>query len=128
MSLVELMNTMQTSQLFEQGEYIVIYVDMNTYSEKEAHKYIWSKWKFYWYYYINLTCYNCLFFFNSQNRILLISTKIVRNRLTLAVSKNEHNHFSLLCQQHQRKIMKILQIKCENTTQKIHLTFTLPNI
>lgn len=47
MSLVELMNTMQTSQLFEHGEYIVIYVDMNTYSEKEAHKFIWSKLRLY---------------------------------------------------------------------------------
>lgn len=34
---------MQTAQLFENGEYIVIYVDTNTYSEKEAHKYIWSQ-------------------------------------------------------------------------------------
>lgn len=43
MSLIDLMNTMQTAQLFDKGEYMVIYVDMNTYSEKEAHKYLWSK-------------------------------------------------------------------------------------
>ncbi|EFA10586.2 receptor-type guanylate cyclase Gyc76C isoform X1 [Tribolium castaneum] len=41
-SLLDLMITMQTAQLFENGEYIVIYVDTNTYSEKEAHKYIWK--------------------------------------------------------------------------------------
>ncbi|KAJ8964719.1 hypothetical protein NQ314_004684, partial [Rhamnusium bicolor] len=39
---IELMNTMQTARLFENGEYMVIFVDMNTYSDKEAHKYLWS--------------------------------------------------------------------------------------
>lgn len=43
MSLIDLMNTMQTAQLFEKGEYMVIYIDMNTYSDKEAHKYLWSE-------------------------------------------------------------------------------------
>jgi hypothetical protein len=42
-SLVDLMITMQTAQLFENGEYVVIYVDTNTYSAKDAHKYLWSK-------------------------------------------------------------------------------------
>nr|CAH7756393.1 unnamed protein product [Callosobruchus chinensis] len=43
MSLLELMNTMQTAKLFENGEYIVIYIDMNTYSDKQAYQYLWSK-------------------------------------------------------------------------------------
>ncbi|KAF5306158.1 hypothetical protein FQR65_LT07434 [Abscondita terminalis] len=42
MSLVELMNTMQTAQLFDNGEYMVISVDMNTYSPKDVHKYLWN--------------------------------------------------------------------------------------
>lgn len=46
MSLVDLMNTMQSAQLFANGEYMVIYVDMNTYSPKEAHKYLWSEYLF----------------------------------------------------------------------------------
>ncbi|XP_019756594.2 receptor-type guanylate cyclase Gyc76C isoform X1 [Dendroctonus ponderosae] len=41
-SLVDFMDTMQRAQLFENGEYIVIYVDMNTYLEKEVHKYIYK--------------------------------------------------------------------------------------
>lgn len=44
MSLVDLMNTMQTAQLFDNAEYMVIYVDMNTYSLKDARKYLWSKY------------------------------------------------------------------------------------
>lgn len=43
MSLIDLMNTMQTVQLFDKGEYMVIYVDMDTYSDKQAHKYLYSK-------------------------------------------------------------------------------------
>ncbi|XP_060527636.1 receptor-type guanylate cyclase Gyc76C-like isoform X2 [Cylas formicarius] len=39
-SLVDFMDTMQRAQLFANGDYIVIYVDMNTYLEKEVHKYI----------------------------------------------------------------------------------------
>lgn len=46
MSLVDLMNTMQSAQLFANGEYMIIYVDMNTYSPKEAHKYLWSMLRF----------------------------------------------------------------------------------
>ncbi|XP_065155987.1 receptor-type guanylate cyclase Gyc76C-like isoform X3 [Atheta coriaria] len=42
MSLIELMTTMHTAQLFEKGEYMVIYVDKNTYSDKEAHRYLWK--------------------------------------------------------------------------------------
>ncbi|XP_066155671.1 receptor-type guanylate cyclase Gyc76C-like isoform X2 [Euwallacea fornicatus] len=41
-SLVDFMDTMQRAQLFENGEYIVIYVDMNTYLKKEVHKYIYK--------------------------------------------------------------------------------------
>lgn len=42
-TLIELMNTMQSHQLFDNGEYLVIYVDMETYSVTEARKYLWSK-------------------------------------------------------------------------------------
>lgn len=41
-SLIDFMDTMQRAQLFENGEYIVIYVDMNTYLEKENYKYIYK--------------------------------------------------------------------------------------
>lgn len=41
--LIDLMGAMQTLQLFDQGEYMVIYVDMINYSVKEAAKYLWSK-------------------------------------------------------------------------------------
>lgn len=41
MTLIDMMNTMHTAQLFDNGEYMVIYVDMNTYSMKEAQKYLW---------------------------------------------------------------------------------------
>lgn len=40
-ALIDLMSTMQTAQLFDNGEYMVIYVDMNTYSDREARKYLW---------------------------------------------------------------------------------------
>lgn len=43
MALIDMMMTMQALQLFDQGEYMVIYVDMMTYSVKEAQKYLWSK-------------------------------------------------------------------------------------
>ncbi|XP_076266824.1 receptor-type guanylate cyclase Gyc76C-like isoform X1 [Rhynchophorus ferrugineus] len=41
-SLVDFMDTMQRAQLFKNGEYIVIYVDMNTYRQQEVHKYIYK--------------------------------------------------------------------------------------
>lgn len=40
-ALIDMMNVMHSAQLFERGEYMVIYVDMNTYSEKEATTYLW---------------------------------------------------------------------------------------
>lgn len=39
------MNAMEAAQLFANGEYMVIYVDMMTYSIKEAQKYLWSKFQ-----------------------------------------------------------------------------------
>lgn len=42
-SLIELMTNMQALQLFDNGEYMVIYIDMETYSVREAVKYLWSK-------------------------------------------------------------------------------------
>ncbi|KAG5888051.1 hypothetical protein JTB14_032859 [Gonioctena quinquepunctata] len=41
-ALVELMDSMQSGKLFDKGEYIVIYVDKNTYSDKAAHQYLWK--------------------------------------------------------------------------------------
>jgi guanylate cyclase, other len=41
-SLVDLMASMDTVQLFAKGEYLVIFVDMLTYSPKEAQKYLWK--------------------------------------------------------------------------------------
>lgn len=44
MSLIDMMNSMQGQRLLDNGEYMVIYVDMMTYSQREAQKYLWSKW------------------------------------------------------------------------------------
>jgi hypothetical protein len=41
--LVEMMNTMHALQMFDNGEYMVITVDMETYSYREAYKYLWRK-------------------------------------------------------------------------------------
>ncbi|XP_073983088.1 receptor-type guanylate cyclase Gyc76C-like isoform X2 [Rhodnius prolixus] len=41
-SLIDMMTTMQALQLFEKGEYIVIHVDMMTYTPREATKYLWK--------------------------------------------------------------------------------------
>lgn len=43
MTLIDMMMTMQALQLFDEGEYMVIYVDMMTYSVREAQKYLWSE-------------------------------------------------------------------------------------
>ncbi|XP_046680074.1 receptor-type guanylate cyclase Gyc76C-like isoform X1 [Homalodisca vitripennis] len=40
-TLVDMMQTMQALGLFNNGEYIVIYADLLTYSPREAYKYIW---------------------------------------------------------------------------------------
>lgn len=41
-ALIDMMTTMNALQLFDAGEYMVIYVDMMTYSTREAQKYLWS--------------------------------------------------------------------------------------
>ncbi|XP_008543533.1 receptor-type guanylate cyclase Gyc76C [Microplitis demolitor] len=41
-SLIELMYAMQNQRLLDNGEYMVIHVDMMTYSQKEASKYLWK--------------------------------------------------------------------------------------
>lgn len=43
MSLIDMMNSMQSQRLLDDGEYMVIYVDMMTYSPREAQKYLWSE-------------------------------------------------------------------------------------
>lgn len=40
-NLIEMMGTMQSLQLFQNGEYLVIFVDTMTYSRREALKYLW---------------------------------------------------------------------------------------
>ncbi|CAG9865362.1 unnamed protein product [Phyllotreta striolata] len=40
-ALVELMDAMETAKLFEKGEYFLIYVDTNTYSDESAFQYLW---------------------------------------------------------------------------------------
>lgn len=42
--LIEMMSAMESLQLFVKGEYMVIFVDMMTFSPKEALKYIISKY------------------------------------------------------------------------------------
>lgn len=42
--LIEIMTAMETHKLFAKGEYMVIFVDMMTYSPKDAWKYLMSKW------------------------------------------------------------------------------------
>ncbi|XP_065353214.1 receptor-type guanylate cyclase Gyc76C-like isoform X1 [Cloeon dipterum] len=41
-SLIDLMTSMQALQLFDNGEYMIIYIDMETYSIKNAVKYLWT--------------------------------------------------------------------------------------
>lgn len=43
-ALIDMMTTMESLQLFNAGEFMVIYVDMMTYSIREAQKYLWSKY------------------------------------------------------------------------------------
>lgn len=43
-TLVDMMLQMQANQMFENGEYIVIFVDLRTYSPREAYQYIWSEY------------------------------------------------------------------------------------
>ncbi|CAH1099339.1 unnamed protein product [Psylliodes chrysocephalus] len=40
-ALVELMDAMETAKLFEKGEYFLIYVESNTYSDEYAYQYLW---------------------------------------------------------------------------------------
>ncbi|XP_076675215.1 receptor-type guanylate cyclase Gyc76C isoform X2 [Andrena cerasifolii] len=42
MSLIDMMNSMQNQRLLDNGEYMVIHVDMMTYSPREAQKYLWK--------------------------------------------------------------------------------------
>ncbi|XP_058808902.1 receptor-type guanylate cyclase Gyc76C-like isoform X2 [Phymastichus coffea] len=41
-SLIEFMNAMQNQRLLDNGQYMVIHVDMMTYTPKEAMKYLWK--------------------------------------------------------------------------------------
>lgn len=40
-NLIDMMGTMQSLQLFQNGEYMVIFVDTMTYQYREAYKYLW---------------------------------------------------------------------------------------
>nr|CAD7464816.1 unnamed protein product [Timema tahoe] len=44
-SLNDLMTAMNALQLFDNGDYVVIYVDMMTYTTREARKYLWSEYR-----------------------------------------------------------------------------------
>lgn len=44
MSLIDMMNSMHGQRLLDNGEYMVIHVDMMTYSPREAQKYLWSEY------------------------------------------------------------------------------------
>lgn len=46
MSLIDMMSAMQNQRLLDNGEYMVITVDMMIYTPKEALKYLWSKFFF----------------------------------------------------------------------------------
>ena len=60
MSLIDMMNSMQNQRLLDNGEYMVIHVDMMTYSQREAQKYLWSKYILYTsYIYILLISPDC---------------------------------------------------------------------
>ncbi|XP_047343121.1 receptor-type guanylate cyclase Gyc76C-like isoform X2 [Vespa velutina] len=41
-SLIDMMNSMMNQRLLDNGEYMVIHVDMMTYSPREAQKYLWK--------------------------------------------------------------------------------------
>lgn len=43
MSLIDMMNSMQDQRLLDDGQYMVIHVDMMMYSQREAQKYLWSE-------------------------------------------------------------------------------------
>lgn len=43
MSLIDMMNSMQGQRLLDDGQYMVIHVDMMMYSQREAQKYLWSE-------------------------------------------------------------------------------------
>lgn len=42
MSLIDMMYSMDSQRLLDNGEYMVIHVDMMTYSQREAQKYLWK--------------------------------------------------------------------------------------
>lgn len=75
-SLFELMTSMDRVQLFEKGEYIVIYVDMMTYSPREAIKYLYRPET------INTmsTCHHVPNFFKrAQSLLVIVSTPPTEN-------------------------------------------------
>ncbi|XP_060811458.1 receptor-type guanylate cyclase Gyc76C-like [Bombus pascuorum] len=76
MSLIDMMNSMQNQRLLDNGEYMVIHVDMMTYSPREAQKYLWKPEHF-----DNLR--NCLepkdFLKRARSLMVVVSTPPTRN-------------------------------------------------
>lgn len=76
MSLIDMMNSMQGQRLLDNGEYMVIHVDMMTYSQREAQKYLWKPDHF-----NNLK--NCLepkdFLKRARSLMVIVSTPPTKN-------------------------------------------------
>ncbi|XP_018335565.1 receptor-type guanylate cyclase Gyc76C [Agrilus planipennis] len=89
MALIDLMNTMQTAQLFDKGEYMVIYVDMNTYSSKEALKYLWKPETFTKY--SNCISHQKDFLKRGRSLLVVVSTQPSQNFQEFANRVNEYN-------------------------------------
>lgn len=89
MTLIDMMNTMHTAQLFDNGEYMVIYVDMNTYSMKEAQKYLWRPEDFE----KNETCHQQQRDFEKRAKSLLVvvSTKPLDNYENFTKKVSDYN-------------------------------------
>lgn len=76
MSLIDMMFAMQNQRLLDNGEYMVIHVDMMTYSPREARKYLWKPD-----HYENLN--NCLepkdFLKRARSLMVVVSTPPTQN-------------------------------------------------
>ncbi|GAB1861123.1 Guanylate cyclase [Camponotus japonicus] len=76
MSLIDMMNSMQGQRLLDDGQYMVIHVDMMMYSQREAQKYLWKPEHF-------DTLKNCLepkdFLKRARSLMVVVSTPPTQN-------------------------------------------------
>ncbi|XP_029172413.1 receptor-type guanylate cyclase Gyc76C-like [Nylanderia fulva] len=76
MSLIDMMNSMQSQRLLDDGQYMVIHVDMMMYSQREAQKYLWKPEHF-------DTLKNCLepkdFLKRARSLMVVVSTPPTKN-------------------------------------------------